>query len=32
VLGYLIASQTLFSQAHISAASKTRGATRKRNP
>jgi len=32
VRGYLIASQSLFGQASISAASKTRGGTRKRNP
>ena len=32
VLGYLIASQTLFGQAPISAAAKTRGGTRKRHP
>ena len=32
VLGYLIASQSLFSQATVSAATKTRGGTKKRNP
>jgi hypothetical protein len=32
VLGYLIASQTLFGQATVSAASKTLGSKRKRNP
>jgi hypothetical protein len=32
VLGYLIASQTLFGKAPISAASKTSGSTSKRNP
>jgi hypothetical protein len=32
VLGYLIASQSLFSQTTVSAASKTRGGIKKRNP